>query len=174
MQVATFTVLGVSDFSCRLPEYLSAYLAVGLLCEFLIGRGLALAAIALAIAWVGDRSSLEVLYGRMDGIALLFLAASYVSLVRTLNRPSWSRGAMCGLSLGMAAGFHPVTVTFGVAAAALLAACVRGRQRLSVLCGFMAGLRCPCRWLFGPGHRTSAHRWSNSAGTSEWSAVSRC
>jgi len=89
----------------------------------------------------------------MEGIALLCLAAGYVSLVRVIERPTRSRGAACGMSLGVAAGFHPVTVLFGVAAVALLAVCIRGQERLRALTGFAAGGAVPLLlvlWAWSP------------------------
>ena len=153
LQVATFRTIGVSEFSSRLPQYLSAYVAVAVLCEFLIGRGLAVAALALALAWVGDRSSQEVMCGRMDGIALLFVVMGFVALVRAIERRTWFRGAICGLSLGMAAGFHPVTATFGLAAVVLLVAYPGARGRLRALVGFVVGLMVPLAlilWSWSP------------------------
>lgn len=148
MQVLTFRLLGVSRFAARAPQYGAAYLALLLLCTFLMRRGLEVSALIVALAWLGDRSSQEVLYGRMEGLALLCEALGYVALVRVLERPTMARSAFCGSCLGMALDFHPVTFPFAIAAGLVIGAWTNGAARWRVLLGYVAGGTAPLAlWL---------------------------
>jgi hypothetical protein len=84
LQVEVIRLLGVNQFAARLAEYVSAYLAVGVLAAFMFRRGLWVTAVALALAWSGDRASQEVMLGRLEGLALLALVFGYIDLVRAL------------------------------------------------------------------------------------------
>jgi 4-amino-4-deoxy-L-arabinose transferase-like glycosyltransferase len=155
LQVLTFRILGTSQFSCRLPNFLGAYLAVMVLCLSLIRRGAwwTAAVLALALAWVGDRSSQEVLIGRMDGLALLFLATGLLGLVRVLDRQSPRWAAVCGCLLGTAVGFHPMCVQFVMVAMLLLAYRASGVSRWKLPLAFAAGGLIPAAlfvWCWSP------------------------
>ncbi len=141
LQVATYSLLGISEYAHRLPQYLAAHLAIFVLCRFLLRRGLFWSALILAVAWLGDRSSQEVLYGRMEGIYLLCLAGGFVFLARTTQQASLRDSAAAGLCLGTATGFHPVTLgfcAFGVGWLAWLST----RRRASAA-AFVAGCLVP-------------------------------
>ena len=138
VQVVTFKYIGISEFACRLPEYLAAHLGLLTLCLFLSGRGLGKSAMVLAVAWVGDRALLEVLTGRMDGIVLFLLALGFVGLVKTLEGGSVRWGMACGLFLGFAAGFHPMAVLFPAVAVGLLGMRLPTDRRAGVVLGFVA------------------------------------
>ena len=120
LQLMVFRVLGVSQFSARLPDFVAGYLALMVLVAFLAGRRLWVTATALSLAWVGDRASQEVMLGRMDGLALLSLALGFVGLTRVIEVRSAGRAFWCGLGIGMACAFHPICIGFAVAGAVLL------------------------------------------------------
>jgi hypothetical protein len=133
MQVLTMRLLGVSQFACRLPQYAAAFAAVGILCWLLYGRGLQWGALGLAICWLGDRSLIEALYGRMDGLALLCLALAFVAFVKALETKTMWPVFWSGLGAATAVGFHPCTAPF----AAMLIAAYLWRlpgRRLRALC----------------------------------------
>jgi hypothetical protein len=112
MQVVTFRVLGVSTFASRIPQWLAASLAIFLLAGTLIRAGRPWSAVLLAGFWLGDRSLVESLYGRMDAIALLFLAGAFASFTQWLSTGSGRAAFLAGLLSGTAVGFHPVTMAF--------------------------------------------------------------
>jgi hypothetical protein len=138
LQVATVKLLGLSLTAARLPQYLAAHLAVLLLCGLLLRLRLRLSAFIVALAWVGDRSVQEILYGRMEGLVLACVALAFVGLLYAVRTsvPRWS--AVCGLGLGMAAGFHPISLVFLLPTAASLWF-VPAKDRLRVVAGFLAG-----------------------------------
>src|ERR1035441_7783302 len=63
-QIFTFRILGVSEFSSRLPQYLASSLAILALSLVLICSDLPKTGVLLLIVWLGDRSSIEVLLAR--------------------------------------------------------------------------------------------------------------
>jgi hypothetical protein len=133
MQVLTMRLLGTSQFACHLPQYAGAFAAVGILCLLLYRRGLKWGALALAVFWLGDRSLVEALYGRMDGLALLCLALAFVAFVRALDTRGMWPVCGSGLCLATAVGFHPCTVPFAAIVTAVYLWRFSGR-RLRVLC----------------------------------------
>jgi hypothetical protein len=138
LQVATVKLFGFSLTAARLPQYLGAHLAVLLLCGLLLRQRLHLSAFIVALAWVGDRSLQEVLYGRMEGLVLACVALAFVALFYTVRTsdPRWA--ALCGLGLGMAAGFHPIALAFVLPTSASLWF-VPASARRRVVAGFLAG-----------------------------------
>lgn len=120
LQVTMFRLLGVNQFAARVAEYVAGYLAIGVLAAFLLGHGLRGTAVAVAVAWVGDRASQEVMLGRMEGLALLALALGYIELVRVVEVRSAGRAFRCGLGLGTACGFHPICAAFAGMGALIL------------------------------------------------------
>lgn len=115
LQILTFTLLGISEFACRIPQYLAAHLAVGVICFHLLRRGLYRPALAVAGIWLGDRTFLEVQVGRADGVALFFLTLCFVAGTRLVQTGSRRWGIAAGAFLGFAAGFHPVALGFSLA-----------------------------------------------------------
>ena len=143
MQVLTFRLLGKDQFACRIPQYFSAYLAVLVLSVFLVRRGLWVPGLLLPLAWVGDRSAQEVLYGRMEGLALLFLALGLICLVKAMEGAAVRWAIACGILLGTAAGFHPNCVHFGAVAFILLGLWAPAGRRWMVMAGLAAGALIP-------------------------------
>ncbi len=136
LQVVTFALLGISQWSARAPQLIAATLAILVLCRVLLRRGLYRTAVGLSIAWFGDRVLQEVLYGRMEGLYLFWLASSFYFLTAPPSR----RGEfMAGACVGMALGFHPVTVFFPIGALIWL---VR-RRGWGAIRGYLAGLGIP-------------------------------
>jgi hypothetical protein len=149
MQVATFRLLGVGRFAARIPQYVASYIAISIICAFLMRRRLNASALIAAIAWLGDRSSQEVLYGRMEGLALLSVATGYVAILKYFETLSLRWAALVGLGLGSAVGFHPVTYPFVVASGLLLATSLRGTVRGRALIALVAGGMVPLAlWLW--------------------------
>ena len=130
LQVLTFRSLGVSTFACRIPQWVAVFAAVFLLSAILIRFQCFWCAILVPLFWLGDRSLVESLYGRMDGLALLFLVASFGWFTRWLT--TWNALALfwTGLFVGIAIGFHPVALVFliGLGTASLFL-CPSGSHR---------------------------------------------
>ncbi len=136
-QVLTFSTLGISQFSSRLPQYLASSLAVLLLSLVLIRSNLPIAGIVLPVAWLGDRSSIEVVLGRPEGVALLALAAAFVAVAR---RDRWGlplAASASGFFTLLASGLHPTNCVFAAGAFLILAADA-GLSRLPRLILFFA------------------------------------
>jgi predicted membrane channel-forming protein YqfA (hemolysin III family) len=142
LQVLTMALLGVSQFACRVPEYAAAFAAVGLLCLLLYRRGLRWGALALAVFWLGDRSLVEALDGRMDGLALLCLVLAFGAFVRALDTQALWPVFWSGLWAATAVGFHPCTAPFAAMVAAVCLWRFPGR-RLRVLCLLAAAAAIP-------------------------------
>ena len=139
-----------SQFAFRFPQYLAAHLALAGLCSYLILKGSIVPAVLLPVAWLGDRSLTEVCWGRMEGIALLFLGGGFVSLAELLGRRGGQDrraglrlGAACGWCLGMAAGFNPAAVSFGILVFVVLAVIPGACCRWWSLAGLLAGVSVP-------------------------------
>jgi hypothetical protein len=123
LQIPVYAAFGVGQWSSRITEFLAANIAILILCRTLLGRGLKWSAISLAVAWLGDRSLQEVLDGRMEGLCLLCLACGFWALS---GPPTLLRGALAGISLAAAFGFHPITFFYPIAGG-FLALTLRGR-----------------------------------------------
>ena len=143
LQVLTFRFLGKNQFACRIPQYLSAYLAVLVLSVFLVRRGLWGPGLLLPIVWVGDRCAQEILYGRMEGLALLSLSLGLICLVKAMEGAAVRWAIACGILLGTAAGFHPNGVYFGGMAFLLLGLWGPWGRRWKVMAGLAAGALVP-------------------------------
>ncbi len=120
LQVLAFALFGFHSFAARISNFLAAYLAIGVLSAFLLRRQLRAAALLQAIAWVSSPVLTEVLFARMEGLALLGLALGAIGLIRTLESGSARLAFASGLALGTACGFHPLCVTFAGAGALLI------------------------------------------------------
>jgi hypothetical protein len=134
LQVLTFSVLGISEYNCRLPQLAASHLALLLLCSCLLSFGLFRTSLIVAFAWLGDRSSQEVLYGRMEGLYLLCLVAGFISLLYAFRGRSTLHAFLAGVCLGTAVGFHPVTGFF-LLGGALLVAVNNGRASAGAFVG---------------------------------------
>ena len=166
LQVVTFRLLGVTQFASRTPSFMGAHLAVLVLSLSLARRGLWKTALVVALAWVGDRSSQEVMIGRMEGMAFLFLSLGMLSLVRALERqsPRWS--GLTGGLLGMAVGFHPICVYFVITALVLLGFLTPAGRKGKMILGCVAGGLVPAAlfaWCWSPHLLWSIEqfRWSS-------------
>jgi hypothetical protein len=143
-QTFTFRILGISEFSSRLPQYLASSLAILALSLVLIYSGLPKTGVLLPIVWLGDRSSIEVLLARPEGIALLALAGAFVVLVRRQCLSQWLVVFLAGFCTALAAGFHPRACVFVIGAFVFLAA-GSGTERIP-----------PFHPAFRPGRRYSS------------------
>jgi hypothetical protein len=85
-----FHLCGFSILITRLPNFLGGWVAASLIVLWLFRRGYALGGCLLAILWCGSRDSLEMLYGRMDGLALLLLVLTFLTAEHALRKPSRS------------------------------------------------------------------------------------
>lgn len=104
-----------------MPQYLASSLAILLLSLVLIRSNLPIAGIVLPIAWLGDRSSIEVVLSRPEGVALLALAAAFVAVAR---RDRWGlslAAAASGFFTLLASGLHPTNCVFAAGAFLILA-----------------------------------------------------
>jgi hypothetical protein len=115
-------MLGVSEFNSRIPQYLASSLAFLALSLVLICSDLPKTGVLLLIVWLGDRSSIEVLLARPEGIALLALAGAFVVMVRRQCLPQWLAVFLAGFCTSLAAGFHPGACYFVIGAFVFLAA----------------------------------------------------
>lgn len=125
-----FHVAGYSVALTRLPNVVGAWLAVLLVVLFLARRGYGYAGVLLAVLWCGDRATQEVLYARMDGLALLWLVAAFLLLRRAMEPQSGSvaeRMILCGVCCGLATLTNPMCVVFPLAIGALLVLTSRAR-----------------------------------------------
>jgi 4-amino-4-deoxy-L-arabinose transferase-like glycosyltransferase len=166
LQVVIFRLLGVSQFASRIPNFLGAHLAILVLSLSLARRGLWGTAFALALAWAGDRASLEVMIGRMDGMALLFLALGLLGLVRALERQSLRWAALTGGLLGTAVGFHPICAYFVMTALLLFGLLSPAGRKGKMILGCVAGGLIPAAlfaWCWSPHLLWSIEqfRWSS-------------
>jgi hypothetical protein len=158
LQAVMFRLFGVSQFICRFPQSLCTLLALCLLCALLIKTGYRWAALGLAVVWLGDRSSLEILYGRMEGIAFLLLAVSFVSLVYFFRHPSPWCAAVTALPVATAVGFHPATLIFLAGVALAVFAYAPRAKRLKTWLSFALGAALPflaMGWMYA-GHFSQA------------------
>jgi hypothetical protein len=166
LQVLTFRILGVTTFATRIPQYLAGFLAVLLLSIILIRFQCFWCAILVPLVWLGDRSLMESLYGRMDGLALLCLVAALGAFAEWLS--TWDAWALffTGAFAGMAVGFHPVTVVFalGIGITSLLLCPSRSRRSLLL---YHLGLALPAAVILSfvaPEFRHAAQQFLWAAG----------
>lgn len=164
LQVLSFSLLGTSLFTTRLPQYLAAHLAVLILCVLLLRRNYYRSAIVFAFLWLGDRAAVEVLIGRMDGLVLLSLVLGYVCLVNTheTGKLWWNFG--CGLCLATAVGFHPMAAYISLVVFAFHLLLIGRCTRISALWMAVLGACIPAllfAWLWTPGFKAHLEqfRW---------------
>lgn len=175
LQVLAFKLLGLHTFAARISNFLAGYLAIGVLAAFLLRRRLPAAALLVAVAWVASPLLTEVMFARMEGLALLALALGAIALIQALESGSAGWALASGVALGTACGFHPLCVTFALAGAPLILglAVADGRPRFrwpgrsawQRLAAYAAGGLLPALlvlWLWSPLLRESIEqfRWS--------------
>jgi hypothetical protein len=159
-----FHLFGFSILITRLPNFLGGWLAASLMIFWLFRRGYALGGCLLAILWCGDRASLEMLYGRMDGLALLFLVLMFLTVEQALRKPSRSFSGyafLAGIFGGLALLTNP-TCIFAVAGVLLLTLYLR---RFKTSAALAAGglVTLPLLYWFLDGHLREAYvqfQWS--------------
>ena len=116
-QVVTMKLFGISHFSCRIPSFLCAHLAVLLLSLLLLRFGTFWGACFLSIGWFGDRALQEVLLGRPEGVCLFLITCGAALIIRGALQRDWNSFAIAGVMMGAAVGFNPGGAYFGLASA---------------------------------------------------------
>ncbi len=139
MQIPIMKALGISHFACRLPSFLCAHIAVFLLCLAMIRWGAHWGAVFLAVGWMGDRSLLEVLLGRPEGVCLLLVTMGGLCFVHAARRRRTVEFVMSGIFLGISAGVNPGGAYFALAAAASVLLLLPPRMWLLSLGALAAG-----------------------------------
>ena len=127
LELCLFRLFGFHLFATRLPNFLGGWLAVLLLVLFLNRRGYRYAGFLFAVFWCGDRAVEELLYGRMDGIALLAVVLLFVRVDRYCERRSATDAWLGGFLAGFGVLVHPLCAIFGLVA--FLVVAFRGRVR---------------------------------------------
>jgi hypothetical protein len=120
LQVFVFWLFGISQQTSRMTNLLAGYSAACVMAYLLWRERYRFASVIFALLWLGDRSTQELLYARMDGLALLSVVISFVALNRFQREPN-RRNAFCAAFFSASAmAFHPVTVLFLVLSATLM------------------------------------------------------
>ena len=135
LQAGLFKLFGANQAASRLPNFFAGWLAVLLLTCFLIRRGYHFAPLIFAVFWIGDRATQELMFGRMDGLALLCLAGAFIFTEKAWKFYNRKFAFLAGIFLGMACAFHPLAIAFAVAASILIAARMRLPGFVSVVSG---------------------------------------
>jgi hypothetical protein len=128
-------VFGAGLASWRMPQFICGNLAILILSWYLIRNGHAFSGVVVPAVWAGDRSLMELLYGRPDGIAALFLVIAFLQLSKVGTTGSAWRAWASGFCIGMACGFHLTAAFFVFAGMMALAICTPLR-RLPTLLGY--------------------------------------
>jgi hypothetical protein len=120
LQVLVFRLFGISQEVSRLPNLIAGYSAACLMVCLLWRERYRFAPLVFVILWLGDRSTQELQYARMDGLALLMVVFSFIMVNRFYSVPN-RRNAFCGAIFGASAvAFHPGTGLFLILSASLL------------------------------------------------------
>jgi len=120
LQVLVFRLFGISQEVSRLPNLIAGYSAACLMVWLLWRKRYRFAPLVFVILWLGDRSTQELQYARMDGLALLMVVFSFIMVNRFYSVPN-RRNAFCGAIFGASAvAFHPGTGLFLILSASLL------------------------------------------------------
>ena len=133
VELALFKVFGYSIALSRMPDFLGGWIAVLLLLVYLRNR-FRYAALTFIVLWCGDRSPEELMYGRMDGLALLTLVLTFLCLEKSsAGDRRWASAT--GFCAGLALLIHPLCLPFTAVAFLLLAYRARVRSALMFLLG---------------------------------------
>jgi hypothetical protein len=135
-----FRVFGFSTAVSRLPDFLGGWMAALLIVIFLNRRGYRYAGLAFAILWCGDRAPQELMYGRMDGLALLFLVLSWLALRLACIRKSGVLALWTGVMCGLATLTHPLCIFFAAVSLLLITYWARWRAALWFILGGVLNL----------------------------------
>jgi hypothetical protein len=141
LQILVFWLFGISQQASRLPDLMAGYSAACLM-AYLLWRGrYSFASLIFAILWLGDRSTQELQYARMDGLALLSVVITFMLIHRFYREPSRLNAFCIAFFSASAVAFHPVTGLFFAMSASLL--CLISWKRkclLRVVPSYGAGL----------------------------------
>jgi len=130
-----YRFFGFSLLVSRIPDYVGAWLAVLLIVLFLRRRGYHYAGLLFAVLWCGDRAWQEVMYARMEGVALFLLVLGFLAVERLWRQSDVLCGLWAGLALGCACLAQPFCLFFS--GIGLLWVFWLGRTRAALL--FLAG-----------------------------------
>jgi Dolichyl-phosphate-mannose-protein mannosyltransferase len=120
-----FKLFGFSTVVSRLPNFLGGWIAAATIVLFLKSRGYRYAGFAFAILWCGDRAPQELMYARMDGLALLCLVLAFVFLGRAWRQQSASLALLVGFFCGFSTLLNPLCILFAVFSFLLVFYCLR-------------------------------------------------
>ena len=135
-----FRVFGFSTAVSRLPDFLGGWLAALLIVLFLNHRKYRYAGLVFAILWCGDRAPQELMYGRMDGLALLILVISWLWLRLTCARRSGKYALLTGIFCGLATLTHPLCIFFAAISLLLILYWAKWRAALWFIFGGVLNL----------------------------------
>jgi 4-amino-4-deoxy-L-arabinose transferase-like glycosyltransferase len=168
-----FRIFGFSLLASRLPNFLGAWIAALLLVLFLNRRGYRYAGLFLAVLWCGDRALQEVMYARMDGLALLTLVLGFLALERAWKTRKLSFAFLTGLALGAACLFQPFCLLFAGVTLLWIVWLVRWRAMLAYLAGVLVSVPCLFwMWDFKVHDALTQFRWHARRFTGESVLVS--
>ena len=137
---ALFELFGFSSTVARLPQFVGGWLAALIATVYLNRRGYAIAALLFAILWCGDRAPQELMYARMDGLALLCLTLAFILTAQALLRRSDPLALLGGIANGLAALLNPFCAMFGLASIFVLLIARRFRSSVAFAIGLALNL----------------------------------
>jgi len=107
---------------------------------FLNHRNYRYAGLVFAILWCGDRAPQELMYCRMDGLALLTLVAAFLSLERAWTANRTGPALLCGLFCGLSNLTNPLSLSFAAMSFLLIAYAMKWRGALWFSVGYVLNL----------------------------------
>ena len=164
LEIVLFKIFGYSTFLSRLPDFVGGWLAALLIVLFLNRRGYRYAGLAFVILWAGDRSVQEMMYARMDGLALLCVVISFLCLERAWVRSSLPAMFLCGFVSGFSILIHPLCAAFALIAFLLISYRAKWKGAWRFLSG--GALNIPVLailWRFHFSQSWTQFRWHASA-----------
>ncbi|MBS1813627.1 MAG: hypothetical protein JSS87_02000 [Acidobacteria bacterium] len=135
-----FRIFGFSATASRLPNFVGGWLAALVMVVFLWRRGYTFACLVLAVLWCGDRAPQEIMYGRMDGLALLLLVLNFGLLTKCLERGSTVFACAAGLLYGLTSLLNPLCAVFGLTSMLLLILMRRIRETIGCAIGLLLNI----------------------------------
>ena len=141
LQVFVFWLFGISQQAARLPNLMAGYSAACLMAYLLWREQYRFAPLIFALLWLGDRSTQELQYARMDGLALLSVVISFAMLNLFYKEPNQRHAFCVAFFSASGAAFHPATGLFLVLSASLMYfISYKRRCLLRLLLSYGAGL----------------------------------
>ena len=131
-----FRLFGFSTLLSRLPDFIGGWLAALLVVLFLNKKGFRYAGFVFAVLWCGSYTTRLLDLGRMEGLALLVLALSFIALDHALATGKSRSFVICGIAAGFAVLVNPICVLFAIADLSL--AWLLGARKAILL--FIAGV----------------------------------